>query len=111
MPVQGLGEKLRTLRKSKGLTLDELARETGSSKSYVWELENKPAARPSAEKIAKFAALLGVTPEYLLDESRTEVGPDEGDRVFFRRFEAADSNVKEQLKKILDVLDKDTPDK
>lgn len=111
MSVQGLGEKLRALRKAKGLTLDQLARETGSSKSYVWELENKEAARPSAEKIAKIAALLGVTAEFLLDESRTQAGPEENDRAFYRQFDAADRSVKEQLKKILKVLDNNTSDK
>jgi transcriptional regulator with XRE-family HTH domain len=111
MPVQGLGEKLRALRKMKGLTLDQLARETGSSKSYIWELENKPVARPSAEKIAKIAALLEVTAEYLLDENRTDAKPDDSDKWFFRRYEAADRNVKQQLQQILKVLDKNAPDK
>jgi transcriptional regulator with XRE-family HTH domain len=105
MAIQGLGQKLRELRKARGLTLDELAQETGSSKSYIWELENKPVTRPSAEKIAKIATVLGVTPEFLLDVSRTQPAPGEGDRAFFRRYEAADPAVKEQLKKILDVLD------
>ena len=50
-----LGEKIRKLRKEKGLTLDKLADLTGSSKSYIWELENKNPPRPSAEKLAKIA--------------------------------------------------------
>ncbi len=33
------------------LTLDLLAEMTGSSKSYIWEIENKNPPRPSAEKI------------------------------------------------------------
>ena len=107
MPVQGLGDKLRTLRKKKGLTLDQLAKETDSSKSYIWELENKPVARPSAEKISRIAALLGVTPEYLVDETRTAPGPDDSDTAFFRKFQVADPEVKEKLKKILDVLKSD----
>jgi len=36
-----LGEKLRRLRKEKGYSLDKLAELSGSSKSYMWELENK----------------------------------------------------------------------
>lgn len=49
MPT-ALGEKIQKLRKAKGLTLDRLAELTESSKSYIWELENKSPPRPSAEK-------------------------------------------------------------
>ena len=44
-----LGDRIRNLRKEKGLTLDQLAEQSGSSKSYIWELENKSPPRPSAE--------------------------------------------------------------
>ncbi|MDU7523823.1 MAG: helix-turn-helix transcriptional regulator [Roseomonas mucosa] len=102
-----LGRKVRELRQGKGLTLDQLAHATGSSKSYMWEIENKPVARPSAEKLNRIAAVLGVTPEYLADEERTQVTPDEQDRAFFRKYQGADPDVKAKLKRILDVLDDD----
>jgi len=60
-----LGEKIRKLRKEKGFTLDKLAELTESSKSYIWELENKNPPRPSAEKLAKIADKLGTTIEFL----------------------------------------------
>ncbi|WP_261405439.1 helix-turn-helix domain-containing protein [Chenggangzhangella methanolivorans] len=46
------------------MTLDQLAELASSSKSYIWELENKNPPRPSADKIAKIAAVLGVTSDY-----------------------------------------------
>lgn len=52
-------EKIRTLRKKKGYTPDKLAE---PSKSYIWQLENDNPPRPSADKIAKIAIVLGVTP-------------------------------------------------
>ena len=61
-----LGDRIRDLRKKKGFTLDELAARSDSSKSYVWELENKNPPRPSGEKLALIAAALDVTPDYLL---------------------------------------------
>ena len=40
-----IGSKIRALRLEKKLTLDQLAEKSDSSKSYLWELENKdPAA-------------------------------------------------------------------
>lgn len=105
MDVSNLGRKVRELRKEKGLTLDELAVQSESSKSYIWDLENKPVARPSGEKLAKIAGVLGVTPEFLLDDNRTNPTTEERDIAFFRKFEAAKPEVKDKLKKILDVLD------
>ncbi len=107
MTVSSLGRKLRELRKEKGLTLDELAQQTGSSKSYVWELENKPVSRPSGEKIARFAQVLGVTPEYLVDEARTQATASDRDKAFFRRYEAADPKVKAKLNRIMDLLEEE----
>ncbi|WP_409024781.1 helix-turn-helix domain-containing protein, partial [Klebsiella pneumoniae] len=36
-----LSEKIRELRTSRGLSLDQLASNVGSTKSYIWELEKK----------------------------------------------------------------------
>ena len=41
--------------------LDQLADATESSKSYMWELENKDDPKPSADKLARIAAVLDVT--------------------------------------------------
>ena len=63
-----LGQKIHRLRKEKGMTLEELGELTDSSKSYIWELENKNPPRPSAGKIARIAHELDVKIEYLLDD-------------------------------------------
>ena len=54
--ASALGTKINELRRAKGLTLEQLAEATGSSKSYMWEIENKDVARPSAEKLDQIAA-------------------------------------------------------
>src|SRR5206468_10840473 len=105
MATSALGRKLRELRKGKGQTLDELAQKTESSKSYIWELENKPVARPSAEKLSRIATVLGVTQEFLMDETRTEVSIEERDKAFFRKYQSAKPEVREKISRILDVLD------
>jgi transcriptional regulator with XRE-family HTH domain len=105
MPPSSLGRKLRELRKAKGLSLEELATLTASSKSYIWELENKPVARPSGEKISKISAVLDVTPEFMLDESQTEATLSEHDRAFFRKYQGATQDVKNKIAGILKLLD------
>ncbi len=100
-----LGLKIRDLRRARGLTLDQLAQATDSSKSYMWELENKDVARPSGEKLNKIAAVLGVTPEYLADATRTEVTEDVEDVAFYRKYQSLDPEAKAKIKRILDVFD------
>lgn len=102
-----LGEKVRKLRKAKGLTLEALGEATGSSKSYIWELENGPAVRPSAEKITSIARVLGVTPEFLLDEDRKEATVTVRDQAFFRKFQSMDEDKKRKLEEIMKLLDDD----
>lgn len=98
-----LGEKIRVLRKQKKFSLEQLAELTESSKSYIWELENKDDPKPSADKISKIAAVLDVTSEFLLTESVTT--PDEAvlDEAFFRKFKAMSEPDKKKIRKILDA--------
>lgn len=100
-----LGIKIRELRRAQDLTLEQLAQRTESSKSYIWELENKDVSRPSAEKLNRIAAVLGVTPEYLADEGRTDPIAGVRDEAFYRKYQGAAPEVKDKIKRILDLLD------
>lgn len=96
------GEKIRDLRKRAKLTLEQLADMTESSKSYIWELENKNPPRPSADKIDRIAKALGVTADYLMDEKADLVTAE--DEAFFRKYRELPPEAKEKLRKITDVL-------
>jgi transcriptional regulator with XRE-family HTH domain len=100
-----LGTKINELRRQKGLTLEQLAQATDSSKSYMWEIENKEVARPSAEKLERIAIVLGVTAGFLMDASQDQPTETDKDAAFYRKYQKADSEVKEKLKRILDVLE------
>ena len=102
-----LGEKIRAQRKRLKLTLDQLAEKTGSSKSYIWELENRPVVRPSAEKIARIAEVFGVTVEFLLDDGKQDFAESDADQVFFRRVTQLDPAKRAQLEKFLKAIDDD----
>ena len=96
-----LGEKIRRLRKEKGFTLDKLADLTESSKSYIWELENKSPPRPSAEKLAKIAEKLGTTIEFLLDESEEVKQEEAADAQFSRQYRKMDSTTKDKIRQMV----------
>jgi transcriptional regulator with XRE-family HTH domain len=96
------GEKIRSLRKKAGLTLDQLAERTDSSKSYIWELENKNPPRPSADKITRIAAALDVTSDYLMSESGDLQTAE--DQAFFRKYKDLDPAAKERLRKMMEIM-------
>jgi transcriptional regulator with XRE-family HTH domain len=100
-----LSDKIKRYRKEKRLTLEQLGDLTGSSKSYIWELENRNPPRPSAEKIARIAAELGVTPEFLLDDERDSPEASDIDLAFFRKYQKMPGDTKKRLRQILDAWD------
>jgi transcriptional regulator with XRE-family HTH domain len=102
-----LGEKIRELRKAKGYTIEKLAELAESSKSYIWELENKNPPRPSADKVAKIAAVLGVTGDYLMDTTETMQVEDATDTAFFRKYRKMDATTKDKIRRLVDLIGED----
>jgi len=97
------GERIRDRRKELGLTLDQLAAASESSKSYVWELENKNPPRPSAEKLAAIAKALQVTVDWLIgtDDQTLEVAED---KAFFRAYSGLPPETRRQLREMAKIL-------
>lgn len=103
-----LGIKIRTERKKLKLTLDELATLTESSKSYMWELENKDDINPTAEKVSRIANALKVPVEYLLDDDKEDLTSLDASNVFFRRFEKLDASKQAALNTLLEMLERES---
>ncbi len=104
--AESFGQRIRALRKERGLTLDQLAELSGSSKSYIWELENKDPPRPSAEKITKIAEALDTTGDYLFGTKEGETKETAEDWAFFRKYQSLDPNTKDTIKQMMDVIRK-----
>ncbi len=102
-----LGDKLRRHRSEKGYSLEKLAEITESSKSYLWELENRDTRKPSAEKLTRIAQALDVTTDYLLDES---AAPDEVvmREAFFRKFSKLEVEDRKKIEQMIDLWGKKT---
>lgn len=98
-----LGLKLSSRRKELKISLERLAEMAGTSKSYLWELENRDKPNPSTDKLAKIAAALEVTPEYLLDSSTSEPDENMKDKVFFRKYQQLDKKEKVKFRKLVDL--------
>ncbi len=100
--ASSLGEKIRRHRQQKGYSLDKLAALTDSSKSSIWELENRDTRKPSGEKLTKIAEALSVTTDYLLDESAE---PDEEvvKEAFFRKLSKLDPEDRKKIEQLVDM--------
>ncbi len=68
-----IGERIRTTRKTKNMTLDHLAEKTGFSKSYLSQIENMKR-EPSIGTATKIAYALGVDALFLLSGVHPEAG-------------------------------------
>lgn len=99
-----LGEKIRKLRQERRLSLEQLAAQAETSKSYLWELENRDTANPTLDKVNKIAEVLGVTSEFLFDNKETSPSEEVADRAFFRKYQKLPTETKQKLNEILKVI-------
>jgi transcriptional regulator with XRE-family HTH domain len=60
-----MGRNVRTLRKAKGMSQEELALESDMKRSYVSDLE-RGTRNPSVKALGRLASALGVEPEVLV---------------------------------------------
>ena len=105
--VNSLGDKVKKLRKNKGLTLEKLGELTGSSKGYIWELENRNNKKPSGEKIAKLAHALDVTTDFLLDDTLSELDDNMEVGILFRKIGRLKEDEREKIKSIIEAWSQD----
>ena len=65
-----LGERIRVLRRRRGLTVQALASSCGLSKGFISQVENGRTS-PSLSTLSELAKVLGVSPAFLVREPST----------------------------------------
>lgn len=88
---ENMAQRIRELRKEKGLTLEQVADIVGVGKSTVRKWETGMIANMKRDKIASLAKALGTTPEYLMGWDKKENSPSdlpitEGEKVLLSLF-------------------------
>lgn len=97
-----IGARISNLRKQRGLSLEDLANLSGSSKSYIWEIEHKGDASMSVAKLAAIAEALKVPVHYFLDAC---VALDDAeDARFFEQYKAMSVAEKRRMRRILAAM-------
>lgn len=66
------GQKIKQIRKSKGMSLEQVGDIVGVGKSTVRKWETGDIANMRRDKIAKLAKALGVEPSYLMGWNKEE---------------------------------------
>ena len=78
---EGMAQRIKELRREKGLTLEQVADIVGVGKSTVRKWETGMIANMKRDKISSLAKALGTTPAYLMgwkeDEEDKKISPDE----------------------------------
>ena len=94
------GEKLRSVRERKGLTLKEVAQQAGVSESLVSQIERNRVS-PAIDTLLTLAEVLDISLEYLFEEYRRD-RPIKVVRYAERRKVEEDLVVYEELAKLSD---------
>ncbi|THE15493.1 helix-turn-helix domain-containing protein [Bacillus timonensis] len=68
-----IGSRIKELRKQKRLTITELAKRAGVSKSYLSYIERDVQKNPSLQFLTKISKPLDTSIEYLLGEEKTDI--------------------------------------
>ncbi|WP_017755130.1 helix-turn-helix domain-containing protein [Calidifontibacillus oryziterrae] len=104
------GKKIRDLRIKRGLSLSELAKLSGVSKSYLSFIERGKQTNPSIEVVEKIAAALQTDMQSILNvalpKKQTKGAPIDLDTdVIQLAIEMSKSNIdKEKLKRLIELL-------
>ncbi|WP_046174486.1 helix-turn-helix domain-containing protein [Domibacillus indicus] len=98
-----IGERIRSFRLEKGMTLTELAARSETAKSYISSVERNIQLNPSVQFLTKVSRVLDINLNQLLDESARETGSGLDEEWMMLAREAMESGTsKEQFKEFLE---------
>lgn len=103
------GERLKIVRRARGLTQEELESKSGVSSAMISHFETGERQKASADNLVKLAEALNVSIDYLL--GRSEEPELRGERVqaLFRRLsEASDEEIDQSVRVIEAMLERET---
>ena len=117
--TEGMAQRIKELRKEKGLTLEQVADIVGVGKSTVRKWETGMIANMKRDKISNLAKALDTTPAYLMgwseNESQEQPSPDkqeltEGERKWLELYHQISDDAKKLLIEMANSFEKMSPD-
>ena len=103
-----MGQKIESLRKEMGMTLEELGNKVGVGKSTVRKWENGMIANMRRDKIAKIANALNVSPGYLMGWDGPEINSavfelTDAEQEHITKYRLLDNDGKDHVEYLLDA--------
>lgn len=106
-----IGTKIREIRESKNMSLEDVAKACGTTRQTIYKYENGIVTNIPYDKIVLLASVLGTSPSYLFGWVENEKAPSElqlteGEKALIkllRRVPAKDQPI--VIEKILSALD------
>ena len=95
------GKRLKELREIRGLSLSELAAQSGVAKSYISNMERDKMTNPSLEAMTKIASVLDITPQLLISQDK-DVNKEQS---VLERLALAEGINQEQLKEYKELIE------
>lgn len=108
MEVKSTAEKIKELRLTRGLTLEQVANEVGVGKSTVRKWETGMIANMRNDKIKALAKALGTTPEYLMGWEDAEKEPTPADQELSEMLETM--RTREDMRMLFKLSKEATPE-
>lgn len=66
MNVEQFAQRMKAVRNQRKMSLDDVAKAAGFTKSHVWEIEQGRARNPTVRAVWGIAGALGVSPGWLM---------------------------------------------
>lgn len=103
-----IGQKIKTLREEKGMTLEELGNKVGVGKSTVRKWETGMIANMRRDKIAKVASALETSPAYLMgwEQIDSNFSGKEAPKEIYDKSQNNVSKFHREHKELLDIYEK-----
>lgn len=79
--IEAIGKRIKTLRKSRNISAEELAQAIGVSPATIYRYESADIANMGIDKIEPLAGALHTTPEFLMGWTDDSVNYEDGDLV------------------------------
>ncbi|PGT76788.1 helix-turn-helix domain-containing protein [Priestia megaterium] len=100
-----IGDRIRTIRVQKRMTLSNLAEKANVTKSYLSNIERNISTNPTIEFVEKVALALNMKPESLLDweKDENEISSFENSFIYVKKYLLTMDD--EQLVELKDYID------
>jgi|ERR1700733_4414375 transcriptional regulator with XRE-family HTH domain len=99
-----LAAKLKQLRMSKKLSLQDVADQIGASKAHIWDLETGRSKNPSIELLTKLAKVFSVSVADIIGENPSGEDEEPQLKAMYRELKDLSPSDREAIQQMMDHL-------